>query len=398
LYALLAVLSGSARGDEPLDAVPELVGLRLRAEVPVVLSAGPGCEGPPVRSPPIARSDVPVLTWPSGSGRWSLTEGSLSGEAADGQASLPTDLPIGVHRVCLEVGERSAAVELEVVETPYTQVSLHELLPDGSERTRGILQRVVGDTAVSTDRWISSDFLRTDTVRDAQGRELKLVRQRNHARSIYQYEVQLLESVPPGEILLLETRGTAEPFALAETGPGELSYTFAHSPNVGQPTRRVEVFVLPEGAELREAPDLGVRERGGRIELFREALIPEGGHLTTSFRYHLEGASLGLPGPVVVQTFPPQGAQDVDPRLQEIRVTFDADMRDGSWAWVQVDPDRYPKATGKPRFIDARTCVLPVKLKKDHEYVLWLNHPKFEGFHDTQGRVAKPYELRFHTR
>jgi hypothetical protein len=398
LNTLLLVLAAPSWGDSPLDTLPELAGLRLRAEIPVAVAEGPRCEGAPIRSRPIARSDVPVLTWSDGMGRWSLDEGSSSGETGDGQAVLPTELPVGLHRVCLEVGERSAMVELELVQTPYTQVSLHELLPDGSERTRGIMQRVVAESAVSTDRWINSDFLRTDTVRDAQGRELQLMRHHNHARDIYEYEVQLLEPVPPGEVLLLETRGTAEPFALTQAGPGELSYSFTHSPNAGRPTRRVEVFVLPEGAELRESPDLGVREREGRIELFREALIPEGGHLTTSFRYHLEGASLGLPGPVVVETFPPQGAQDVDHKLQEIRVTFDTDMRDGSWAWVQVDPDTYPKTTGKPRFVDARTCVLPVKLQKDHEYVLWINHPKFESFRDAQGRPAKSYELRFHTR
>jgi hypothetical protein len=133
------------------------------------------------------------------------------------------------------------------------------------------------------------------------------------------------------------------------------------------------------------------------VDTFR-VLIPAGGKATTTFRYHLEGATIGLPGPVVVQTSPPTGAQDVDPRVKEIRITFDTDMRDGSWAWVQVDPDTYPKTTGKPRFVDARTCILPVKLKPNHDYVVWINHPGYDAFRDTQGRAAKPYELRFHTR
>jgi hypothetical protein len=244
--------------------------MRLRAEIPVELSAGTGCQEPVLRSGPIARSDVPVLTWPSGEGRWSLVEPSLSGEANDGEAALPADLAVGVHRVCLEVGESSTAIDLEIVETPYTQVSLHDLQADGSERARGISQRPVTGTVVTTDRWINSDFLRTDVVRDEQGRELKLFRQHEYTRRVYRYEVNLIDPMQPGEVLILDTRGTAEPFALTEAGPGELRYSFTHSPNTGMPTRRVEVFVLPGEAQLLEAPDMTVRERDGRIELTKQ--------------------------------------------------------------------------------------------------------------------------------
>ncbi len=106
---------------------------------------------------------------------------------------------------------------------------------------------------------------------------------------------------------------------------------------------------------------------------------------------HLAGLA-----PVVVRTVPQAGDQAVDPGLTEIRVTFSRDMTDESWSWVQVDPAWFPEAIDA-RYDDARTAVLEVQLEPDHSYVLQMNSDGYQGFRDTEGTPAMPYQLAFHT-
>lgn len=101
--------------------------------------------------------------------------------------------------------------------------------------------------------------------------------------------------------------------------------------------------------------------------------------------------------PVVIRTIPQAGDQAVDPSLSEITVTFGADMQDGSWAWVQIDPDLFPESGGDPTYVDARTNVLPVTLEADHTYVVWINYDPYLSFQDTHGQPAVPYQIAFHT-
>lgn len=100
--------------------------------------------------------------------------------------------------------------------------------------------------------------------------------------------------------------------------------------------------------------------------------------------------------PVVVRTIPQSGDQAVDPGLSAITVVFSSDMQDGSWSWVQVDPDVYPEG-GDPSYVDARTNVLPVTLEADHTYVVWVNYDPYVSFVDTRGQSAVPYQIAFHT-
>lgn len=102
--------------------------------------------------------------------------------------------------------------------------------------------------------------------------------------------------------------------------------------------------------------------------------------------------------PVVVRTVPDRGDVNVDPSLTEIRATFSKKMLDGSWSWCQTD-QASPETTGSVHYLDDRkTCVLPVKLEPDTEYVLSLNSEKFDNFKDQYGRSAIPYALYFTTR
>jgi RNA polymerase sigma-70 factor (ECF subfamily) len=103
--------------------------------------------------------------------------------------------------------------------------------------------------------------------------------------------------------------------------------------------------------------------------------------------------------PVVVKTVPAAGADDVDPKLTEIKVTFSKDMQDGGWSWVTLSQESFPKTDGKPKYQDdKRTCVLPVKLEPGKTYAVWVNSEKFDNFKDADGKPAVPYLLVFKTK
>ena len=102
--------------------------------------------------------------------------------------------------------------------------------------------------------------------------------------------------------------------------------------------------------------------------------------------------------PVVVKTFPESGAKDVAPSISEVRVTFNKEMMDKSWSWVQIAPENFPKIIEAPRYLeDKRTCVVKVKLEPKKTYIIWLNTQKFQNFKDKEGRPAQPYLLMFET-
>jgi hypothetical protein len=108
----------------------------------------------------------------------------------------------------------------------------------------------------------------------------------------------------------------------------------------------------------------------------------------------MASAALAAP-PRVAQTVPENGATDVAPTLTEIRVTFDQDMG-GGFSWCGGGP-AFPKTPGQPRWVDARTCVLPVKLEPDHEYQMSINSRSFTNFKSRQGEAATAYPLSFKT-
>ena len=103
--------------------------------------------------------------------------------------------------------------------------------------------------------------------------------------------------------------------------------------------------------------------------------------------------------PVVVKTFPEAGADEVDPKLTEIKVTFSKNMQDDSWSWSTHSKESFPKTDGKPKYLaDKRTCVLPVKLEPGKTYAIWVNSKKFGNFKDSEGQSGVPYLLVFRTK
>ena len=105
--------------------------------------------------------------------------------------------------------------------------------------------------------------------------------------------------------------------------------------------------------------------------------------------------------PVVVKTIPQSGAQNVDPSVGEIRVTFSKDMMtDRMWSWVIYTPEAFPKIVGEVKYLaDKRTNVAQVKLRPNSTYAIWFNSPNYRhnAFRDTSNNPAVPYLLVFRT-
>ena len=105
--------------------------------------------------------------------------------------------------------------------------------------------------------------------------------------------------------------------------------------------------------------------------------------------------------PKVVSTTPAQGANDVDPALAEISVTFDRTMRMNTWSWV-LQPERgeYPGGGGgEPRFSDdGLTCTLPVRLRPGTVYAVSINSYQHTGFKSRAGAPCLPLAWAFKTR
>jgi len=110
-------------------------------------------------------------------------------------------------------------------------------------------------------------------------------------------------------------------------------------------------------------------------------------------------ASAGLPAPTVAATSPKALADDVPASTEAIRVTFDQEMMDGSWSWVQFDKETYPQTAGEPSYDKTlRTCTLPVKLQTGKVYWVQVNSEKHTFFQTAAEKSAAPYVILFATR
>ncbi|MCA9026536.1 MAG: M56 family metallopeptidase [Planctomycetaceae bacterium] len=103
------------------------------------------------------------------------------------------------------------------------------------------------------------------------------------------------------------------------------------------------------------------------------------------------------PWPQLIETEPKTGTTGVDAGLSEIRVTFDRDMGKGmSWTG---GPPLFPPVdkSRKAQWIDDRTCVLPVKLKRGEYYRLGINSTSHQNFKSTDGVAAPSSVIAFST-
>ncbi len=103
--------------------------------------------------------------------------------------------------------------------------------------------------------------------------------------------------------------------------------------------------------------------------------------------------------PLVVGTYPKNGATIVDPKLQYIRIRFSEPVRTGSYSLVNTNQGEPIVITGKPQFDDGnKLCIVPVKLASETTYAVSINNSKYQGFRSAdEGTPVTPYLLKFST-
>lgn len=100
--------------------------------------------------------------------------------------------------------------------------------------------------------------------------------------------------------------------------------------------------------------------------------------------------------PKVIATIPAIGANNVDPAIAEIPVTFDQEMAAG-FSWTGGG-EAFPETTGKPRWeADKKTCVLPVKLAEGRFYRVGINSSSNRNFQSAAGQAAEFNVIYFAT-
>jgi len=101
--------------------------------------------------------------------------------------------------------------------------------------------------------------------------------------------------------------------------------------------------------------------------------------------------------PKIVSLIPANEADDVDPDLEAIKITFDRPMQDRMWA-VVGGGTHFPEITGDISYDSARKILtVPVKLKPNWSYEFYLNSDTFQTFRSAEGFVLKPVHVTFKT-
>lgn len=100
--------------------------------------------------------------------------------------------------------------------------------------------------------------------------------------------------------------------------------------------------------------------------------------------------------PRVIETWPQNGAMDVDPAIAEIRVTFSQDMEKAFS--FDKGTGEFPAVSGQPRWSGSRTIALSVKLKPETAYEILVNSESYRNFRSLSGVPAEPLVWTFTTR
>jgi hypothetical protein len=102
------------------------------------------------------------------------------------------------------------------------------------------------------------------------------------------------------------------------------------------------------------------------------------------------GLIAGMATSVTAST-PAAGAEDVDPALDRLEVTFGKDMDPMEGGWLLDQAKTYPQID-ETAFSDPRTMYADVVLEPSTTYAIWL-----DGFVDTDGNAAARWLLTFRT-
>ncbi len=103
------------------------------------------------------------------------------------------------------------------------------------------------------------------------------------------------------------------------------------------------------------------------------------------------------PAPRVVKSVPQALANDVDPSLDKITVTFDRPMMGGSWSWTGGG-ETFPKVQTPSYDATRTTCTLPVKIEPGKVYWVGINSPSFRNFRAVDGTAAVRYVILLATK
>ncbi len=115
-------------------------------------------------------------------------------------------------------------------------------------------------------------------------------------------------------------------------------------------------------------------------------------------RCELDAAQRKERAPRVVSMTPPNGVQNVDPDLTEIKIVFDRPMLDQAWSVVGGGP-HFPEIAGQVHYdAECKVLTIPVKLKPGWSYQFWLNRNQYDSFQSKEGVKLESVEVTFQTR
>jgi beta-lactamase regulating signal transducer with metallopeptidase domain len=102
--------------------------------------------------------------------------------------------------------------------------------------------------------------------------------------------------------------------------------------------------------------------------------------------------------PKIVSLEPKNGATDVDPKTETLRVTFDVPMGEGM-SWTGGGPSFPPTPEGKKASwsSDGLTCTVPAALEPGKDYQLGINSLNHINFQSKWGVPAAPVVYKFRT-
>ncbi|REK12015.1 MAG: hypothetical protein DWQ37_13435 [Planctomycetota bacterium] len=98
--------------------------------------------------------------------------------------------------------------------------------------------------------------------------------------------------------------------------------------------------------------------------------------------------------PKVVKADPDDGDEDVDAKLDRIRIEFDQNMSDSGYSICGGQGIDFSE---KGRWVSPRVFEVPVKLEADKQYQLSVNCPSAQGFKSAAGVPAEVYPITFKT-
>lgn len=101
----------------------------------------------------------------------------------------------------------------------------------------------------------------------------------------------------------------------------------------------------------------------------------------------------------VVSTYPQNGAIDVDPTIEKMRVRFSEAVSPRGYSFVNTDQGKPVPFAGKPALSEGnKLCTIAMKLEPGTAYAVSINHAQFQGFRSEAGGVSvTPYLLKFST-